>query len=106
MEGAQFALNAPDSLGHFQSREISLCVSAGKGALARLRNGNGARDFLVPSPHSVVANGTLVDTAPDIANAVNRLLATHGLPPQTVSFAEGFIGEGSLASSKSWRPQI
>jgi phosphoglycolate phosphatase len=41
-------------------------------------------------------DGTLVDTAPDIANAVNRLLATHGLPPQTVSFVEGFIGEGSF----------
>ncbi|WP_250517843.1 HAD-IA family hydrolase [Caballeronia sp. INDeC2] len=41
-------------------------------------------------------DGTLVDTAPDIANAVNRLLATHGLPPQTVEFVEGFIGEGSF----------
>lgn len=41
-------------------------------------------------------DGTLVDTAPDITNAVNRLLATHGLPPQTVRFVEGFIGEGSF----------
>jgi phosphoglycolate phosphatase len=41
-------------------------------------------------------DGTLVDTAPDIANAVNRLLATHGLPPQTVEFVESFIGEGSF----------
>jgi phosphoglycolate phosphatase len=41
-------------------------------------------------------DGTLVDTAPDITSAVNRLLATHGLPPQTVRFVEGFIGEGSF----------
>ncbi|WP_250527503.1 HAD-IA family hydrolase [Caballeronia sp. GAWG2-1] len=41
-------------------------------------------------------DGTLVDTAPDIANAVNRLLATHGLPLQTVSFVAQYIGEGSF----------
>ncbi|MFM0050717.1 HAD-IA family hydrolase [Caballeronia grimmiae] len=40
-------------------------------------------------------DGTLVDTAPDIASAVNRLLATHGIAPQTVGFVEKFIGEGS-----------
>ncbi|ATF84387.1 HAD-IA family hydrolase [Burkholderia gladioli] len=41
-------------------------------------------------------DGTLVDTAPDITAAVNRLLATHGLPSQTVRFVEQFIGEGSF----------
>lgn len=41
-------------------------------------------------------DGTLVDTAPDITSAVNRLLATHGLPAQTVPFVETFIGEGSF----------
>ncbi|KND60550.1 Phosphoglycolate phosphatase [Candidatus Burkholderia verschuerenii] len=39
---------------------------------------------------------TLVDTAPDIAHAVNRLLATHGIVPQTVEFVAKFIGEGSF----------
>jgi phosphoglycolate phosphatase len=41
-------------------------------------------------------DGTLVDTAPDITHAVNRLLATHGIEPQTVGFVEKFIGEGSF----------
>lgn len=40
-------------------------------------------------------DGTLVDTAPDITSAVNRMLATRGLPPQEVRFVEQFIGEGS-----------
>jgi hypothetical protein len=41
-------------------------------------------------------DGTLVDTAPDITSAVNRLLDTHGLPPQAVRFVEKYIGEGSF----------
>jgi phosphoglycolate phosphatase len=41
-------------------------------------------------------DGTLVDTAPDIARAVNQLLATHGIAPQTVEFVAKFIGEGSF----------
>lgn len=41
-------------------------------------------------------DGTLVDTAPDITSAVNRLLETHGLPPQPVRFVEKYIGEGSF----------
>ena len=40
-------------------------------------------------------DGTLVDTAPDITSAVNRMLATRGLPPQEAHFVEQFIGEGS-----------
>ena len=42
-------------------------------------------------------DGTLVDSAPDIALSMNRLLADHGAPPQDVSFVEGFIGEGAKA---------
>lgn len=42
-------------------------------------------------------DGTLVDSAPDIALAMNRLLADHGAPAQEVSFVEGFIGEGARA---------
>ncbi|GLS20878.1 phosphoglycolate phosphatase [Labrys miyagiensis] len=42
-------------------------------------------------------DGTLVDSAPDIALSMNRLLADHGVPPQKVSFVEGFIGEGARA---------
>ncbi|CAM5774145.1 phosphoglycolate phosphatase [Labrys miyagiensis] len=42
-------------------------------------------------------DGTLVDSAPDIALSMNRLLADHGAPPQAVSFVEGFIGEGARA---------
>jgi phosphoglycolate phosphatase len=41
-------------------------------------------------------DGTLVDTAPDITSAVNRLLESHGLPPQSVRFVEKYIGEGSF----------
>jgi len=40
-------------------------------------------------------DGTLVDSAPDITHAINRLLADRGAPPQEVSFVETFIGEGA-----------
>lgn len=40
-------------------------------------------------------DGTLVDSAPDIAHAINRLLADRGVPAQAVSFVEGFVGEGA-----------
>jgi len=42
-------------------------------------------------------DGTLVDSAPDITHAINRLLAGRGAPPQEVSFVETFIGEGARA---------
>ncbi len=42
-------------------------------------------------------DGTLVDSAPDIALAMNKLLTDRGAPPQSVSFVEGFIGEGARA---------
>lgn len=40
-------------------------------------------------------DGTLVDSAPDIAESLNQMLATHGIAPQSVEFVEQFIGEGS-----------
>ncbi|SDT09522.1 xylulokinase [Microlunatus soli] len=39
-------------------------------------------------------DGTLVDTAADIARAVNVVLAEHGRPAQDPRFVEGFTGHG------------
>jgi phosphoglycolate phosphatase len=39
-------------------------------------------------------DGTLVDSAPDIAAAVNELLATRGLPPLSLSDIKSMIGDG------------
>jgi phosphoglycolate phosphatase len=39
-------------------------------------------------------DGTLVDSAPDIAAAVNHLLATEGLAPHSVPAVRGMIGHG------------
>ncbi len=39
-------------------------------------------------------DGTLIDSAPDIHAACNRLLAAEALPPVTLSQARGFIGNG------------
>lgn len=41
-------------------------------------------------------DGTLVDTAPDIAAALNRMLADHGLPALGVARVEALTGEGAL----------
>ncbi|MGI4746537.1 MAG: HAD family hydrolase [Janthinobacterium lividum] len=40
-------------------------------------------------------DGTLVDSAPDIAWGINRMLAQHGLPPQPVRMIEKLTGEGA-----------
>lgn len=40
-------------------------------------------------------DGTLVDSAPDIAWGINRMLAGYGLPPQETHVVEQFIGEGA-----------
>lgn len=40
-------------------------------------------------------DGTLIDSAPDIAAAVNRVLKDLGHEPLTVDYVEGFIGDGS-----------
>jgi len=39
-------------------------------------------------------DGTLVDTLPDIADAVNEGLKTYGLPPQPAAQVRAWIGEG------------
>jgi len=39
-------------------------------------------------------DGTLIDSAPDIAAAVNELLSQDGLPGQTVEAVRGMIGNG------------
>jgi len=40
-------------------------------------------------------DGTLVDSAPDIAHAINRMLADRGAPAQEVAFIESLTGEGA-----------
>jgi phosphoglycolate phosphatase len=39
-------------------------------------------------------DGTLVETAPDIAEAVNRMLLERGAPPLPLAAIRGFIGNG------------
>lgn len=39
-------------------------------------------------------DGTLLDTAPDIADAVNRMLHALGAPPLALETVTGFIGNG------------
>ncbi|NDW05968.1 phosphoglycolate phosphatase [Jiella pacifica] len=39
-------------------------------------------------------DGTLIDSAPDIAAAVNRVLAEHGWAPLETDYVERFIGDG------------
>ena len=40
-------------------------------------------------------DGTLIDSAPDIAAAVNKVIATLGREPLSVAYVDGFIGEGA-----------
>ena len=42
-------------------------------------------------------DGTLIDSAPDIAVAINRVMVDLGHPPLSVDYVEGFIGDGSRA---------
>ena len=54
---------------------------------------------MTPMPHSFNAlifdlDGTLIDSAPDIAAAVNTYLLAKGWPAQDTGFVEGFIGHG------------
>lgn len=39
-------------------------------------------------------DGTLVDSAPDIAVAINLLMASHGLPPHPLAAVRNMIGDG------------
>jgi len=43
-------------------------------------------------------DGTLIDTAPDIAAALNLALHRRGLPPATLDQVRGWIGDGTRAS--------
>lgn len=40
-------------------------------------------------------DGTLIDSAPDIHGAVNRILATEGLPPLPLERIQSFVGNGA-----------
>jgi len=57
-----------------------------------------AEQFPLP-PGSVSAalidlDGTLLDTAPDLAAAANRMLAALGRPPRPVAEVAGYVGKG------------
>lgn len=41
-------------------------------------------------------DGTLLDTAPDLAEAANRMLAELGRPPRDVELIKNFVGNGIL----------
>ena len=45
-------------------------------------------------------DGTLVDSAPDIADALNRPLAGHRLPPLSLATVAAHIGEGAFVLVK------
>jgi phosphoglycolate phosphatase len=51
---------------------------------------------LLRSPKAILfdLDGTLVDSAPDIAAATNELLATRGLPPLSLPEVKAMIGDG------------
>ncbi len=50
----------------------------------------------LPSPLVVFdLDGTLVDTAPDLINALNYVLKREGLPPVPLQSARGMIGQGA-----------
>jgi phosphoglycolate phosphatase len=40
-------------------------------------------------------DGTLIDSAPDITSAVNRLLTVYGRPPISVAQVRGMVGDGA-----------
>ncbi len=42
-------------------------------------------------------DGTLIDSAPDLAEALNRVLADNGLPPVTPPSVRRMVGEGAAA---------
>ena len=49
-------------------------------------------------------DGTLLDTIPDIAGALNRALAAQGLPTQPVRTCAGFVGGGIREAVKKAAP--
>jgi phosphoglycolate phosphatase len=42
-------------------------------------------------------DGTLVDSAPDLATALNKVLTKEGLPPASLEDARRFVGQGARA---------
>ena len=50
-------------------------------------------------------DGTLLDTAPDLAAAANRMLAELGLPPRTVTDIGSYIGKGVPALVRRALPE-
>lgn len=45
-------------------------------------------------------DGTLLDTAPDLASALNRVRATHGLPPLPYAEIRPWVSHGSYALTR------
>ena len=41
-------------------------------------------------------DGTLIDSAPDLTQALNRVLGEHGVPPVSVESVRHMVGEGSV----------
>lgn len=50
-------------------------------------------------------DGTLLDTLPDLASAVNRALAGFGLPERDISEIHSFIGDGTYMLVKRSMPE-
>src|SRR5947209_15866384 len=70
---------------------------AERGRLRLLRSSQGAVERKLPDwPHAVIfdLDGTLIDSAPDLANALNRMLANRGLAPFGVEEAKTMVGGG------------
>jgi phosphoglycolate phosphatase len=61
------------------------------------RDTGAARAAGVNEPAAVLVDldGTLVDTAPDMAEAVNRMRADAGLPPLAEARVSAFVGKGA-----------
>jgi phosphoglycolate phosphatase len=51
-------------------------------------------------------DGTLIDSAPDIRAALNRVLATRGLPDLSAEAVQGMIGDGAkVLVDRAWAAQ-
>jgi phosphoglycolate phosphatase len=68
---------------------------------SRLDPGEYTAEFGMPSLADCTVvfdlDGTLVDSAPDIHIALNKVMATEGLPPAAFEDARRFIGQGARA---------